>query len=137
MRSPSRSASAKNFLREIDAEFAAFADDHATRVEIKTRVRDTNVIPSEPWLNRTAVGVGLTSFFSDWSHEVATTILPAFWPPWGPARAGSASSKEPPTGFRASPSWRRATTPTGWHAANRLYLRATCSPHWAPERWRS
>ena len=78
MRSPSRSASAKNFSREIDAEVAAFADDHATRVGIKTRVRDTNVIPSEPWLNRTAVGVGLTSFFSDWSHEVATTILPAF-----------------------------------------------------------
>jgi MFS family permease len=31
-----------------------------------------------PWLNRTTVGIGLTSLFSDWSHEIATTILPAF-----------------------------------------------------------
>src|SRR5256885_8847252 len=31
-----------------------------------------------PWLNRTVVGVGLASLFSDWSHEIATTLLPAF-----------------------------------------------------------
>jgi MFS family permease len=31
-----------------------------------------------PWLNRTTLGIGLTSLFSDWSHEIATTILPAF-----------------------------------------------------------
>src|SRR3972149_7661633 len=30
------------------------------------------------WLHRTTVGIGLTSLFSDWSHEIATTILPAF-----------------------------------------------------------
>ncbi len=30
------------------------------------------------WLNRTVVGVGLTSLFSDWSHEIATAVLPAF-----------------------------------------------------------
>ena len=30
------------------------------------------------WINRTTVGIGLTSLFSDWSHEIATTILPAF-----------------------------------------------------------
>lgn len=30
------------------------------------------------WLNRTVLGVGLTSLFSDWSHEVATAVLPAF-----------------------------------------------------------
>ena len=30
------------------------------------------------WLNRTVLGVGLTSLFSDWSHETATSILPAF-----------------------------------------------------------
>jgi MFS family permease len=34
--------------------------------------------PAEAWLNRTTLGVGLTSLFSDWSHEVATAILPAF-----------------------------------------------------------
>src|SRR4029077_12484840 len=30
------------------------------------------------WFNRTVLGVGLTSLFSDWSHETATAILPAF-----------------------------------------------------------
>jgi MFS family permease len=30
------------------------------------------------WLNSTTLGIGLTSLFSDWSHEIATTILPAF-----------------------------------------------------------
>ncbi len=30
------------------------------------------------WLNRTVLGVGLTSLFSDWSHEIATSVLPAF-----------------------------------------------------------
>lgn len=36
--------------------------------------------PSEQksWLNRTILGVGLTSLLSDWSHEAATAILPAF-----------------------------------------------------------
>ena len=30
------------------------------------------------WLNRTVLGVGLTSLFSDWAHETATSVLPAF-----------------------------------------------------------
>ncbi|MFI5058606.1 MAG: MFS transporter [Candidatus Acidiferrales bacterium] len=30
------------------------------------------------WLNRTVLGVGLTSLLSDWSHETATAVLPAF-----------------------------------------------------------
>src|SRR5258707_3508270 len=30
------------------------------------------------WLNRTVLGVGLTSLFSDWSHETATAVLPGF-----------------------------------------------------------
>lgn len=30
------------------------------------------------WLNRNTVGMGLTSFFSDACHEMATTILPGF-----------------------------------------------------------
>jgi hypothetical protein len=33
---------------------------------------------NKPWLNRTVFGVGLTSLFSDWSHETATAVLPAF-----------------------------------------------------------
>ena len=37
-----------------------------------------NPEPKQSWLNRTVLGVGLTSLFSDWSHETATAILPAF-----------------------------------------------------------
>lgn len=33
---------------------------------------------NQTWLNRTVLGVGLTSLFSDWSHETATAVLPAF-----------------------------------------------------------
>ena len=33
---------------------------------------------SRSWLNRTVLGIGLASLFSDWSHEIATTILPQF-----------------------------------------------------------
>jgi MFS family permease len=35
-------------------------------------------LPTKHWLNRTVLGVGLTSLFSDWSHEIATAVLPAF-----------------------------------------------------------
>ena len=34
--------------------------------------------PGRGWLNRTVVGIGLASLFSDWGHESATAILPAF-----------------------------------------------------------
>src|SRR5579863_10656971 len=30
------------------------------------------------WLNRTVLGIGLASLLSDWAHETATTLLPAF-----------------------------------------------------------
>ena len=30
------------------------------------------------WLNRTVLGIGLASLCSDWAHETATTLLPAF-----------------------------------------------------------
>jgi len=33
---------------------------------------------SSTWLNRTVLGIGLASLFSDWSHEIATTVMPAF-----------------------------------------------------------
>jgi len=33
---------------------------------------------STHWLNPTVLGIGLASMLSDWSHETATTILPAF-----------------------------------------------------------
>lgn len=34
--------------------------------------------PNGKWLNSTTLGVGLTSLFSDWSHEIATAVLPGF-----------------------------------------------------------
>ncbi|MCX8089681.1 MAG: MFS transporter [Verrucomicrobiae bacterium] len=39
------------------------------------------------WLNRTVLGIGLASFFSDWAHEIATTVLPAFLATMGVAAA--------------------------------------------------
>jgi MFS family permease len=39
------------------------------------------------WLNRTVVGIGLASLFSDWSHEIATTLLPGFLATMGVAAA--------------------------------------------------
>lgn len=38
----------------------------------------TEANPPTRWLNRTVLGIGLASLFSDWSHEIATTVLPAF-----------------------------------------------------------
>ena len=40
-----------------------------------------------PWLNRTVLGVGLASLFSDWSHEIATAAMPAFLATLGVAAA--------------------------------------------------
>lgn len=35
--------------------------------------------PGRPrWLNGTVLGIGLASLLSDWSHEIATTVLPAY-----------------------------------------------------------
>ena len=36
------------------------------------------LVQTKSWLNRTVLGVGLTSLFSDWSHETATAVLPSF-----------------------------------------------------------
>src|SRR2546422_7233262 len=33
---------------------------------------------NKSWLNRTVLGVGLPTLFSDWSHETATAVIPAF-----------------------------------------------------------
>jgi MFS family permease len=43
--------------------------------------------PKFRWLNRTVLGIGLASLFSDWSHEIATTVLPAFLASMGAAAA--------------------------------------------------
>ena len=38
-------------------------------------------------MNRTVLGIGLASLFSDWSHEIATTLMPAFLASMGVAAA--------------------------------------------------
>src|SRR5476649_2114258 len=48
---------------------------------------DTSTRTRPRWLNRTVVGVGLASLFSDWSHETATTLLPTFLATMGVAAA--------------------------------------------------
>jgi MFS family permease len=48
---------------------------------------DTSTRTPARWLNRTVVGVGLASLFSDWSHETATTLLPTFLATMGVAAA--------------------------------------------------
>jgi MFS family permease len=45
-------------------------------------------IPSRRrWLNSTVLGIGLASLFSDWSHEIATTAMPALLATMGVAAA--------------------------------------------------
>ncbi len=39
------------------------------------------------WLNRTVLGIALASLLSDWSHEIATTVMPAFLATMGVAAA--------------------------------------------------
>jgi MFS family permease len=43
--------------------------------------------PTMRWLNRTVLGIGLASLVSDWSHEIATTLMPAFLASMGVAAA--------------------------------------------------
>ena len=44
-------------------------------------------VPRLRWLNRTVLGIGLASLFSDFSHEVATALLPTFLASMGVAAA--------------------------------------------------
>jgi MFS family permease len=43
-----------------------------------SNVASTPATPSTRWLNRTVFGIGLAALFSDWSREIATTVMPAF-----------------------------------------------------------
>ena len=43
--------------------------------------------PAKSWLNRTVIGIALASLFSDWSHEIATAVLPGFLGSLGVAAA--------------------------------------------------
>src|SRR5579863_3750007 len=82
---------------------------------------------SKSWLTRGVLGIGLTSLLSDWSHEAATAILPAFLASLGaPAVAlgiiegvsdGLSSFAKLAGGFIADrPRWRRPTGIVGYFA---------------------
>jgi len=45
---------------------------------VKSSVNGLDLPRSTPWINRTTLGIGLTSLLSDWSHEIATAVLPGF-----------------------------------------------------------
>lgn len=49
--------------------------------------RNANRPPRLRWLNRTVLGIGLASLCSDFSHEVATALLPTFLASMGVAAA--------------------------------------------------
>lgn len=51
---------------------------------VGTNQSDTGAA-SQSWLNRTVLGIGLASLFSDWSHEIATAVMPAFLATMGAA----------------------------------------------------
>src|SRR5208282_6608400 len=83
--------------------------------------------PSKRWLTRGVLGIGLASLFSDWGHEAATAILPAFLASLGaPAVAlgviegvsdGLSSFAKLAGGFVADrPRWRRPTGIVGYFA---------------------
>jgi len=54
----------------------------------------------------------LASLFSDWSHEMATAVMPAFLATMGVAAFWVGLIEEFPTGCPALPRWRRAITRT-------------------------
>src|SRR5579862_8654770 len=43
----------------------------------RDKIADSELSPKR-WLTRGVLGIGLASLFSDWGHEAATSILPAF-----------------------------------------------------------
>jgi MFS family permease len=83
--------------------------------------------PSNRWLTRGVLGIGLASLFSDWGHEAATAILPAFLVSLGaPAFAlgviegvadGLSSFAKLAGGWIADrPAWRKPTCVIGYLA---------------------
>lgn len=54
---------------------------------MSNRGRPAEQLPRSTWLNRTVLGIGLASLFSDWSHEMATTVMPTLLATMGVAAA--------------------------------------------------
>jgi MFS family permease len=53
----------------------------------RTIIRVESNTKRRRWLNRTVIGIGLASLCSDWSHEIATTVMPTFLATMGVAAA--------------------------------------------------
>lgn len=51
------------------------------------QTNDANSKRRPRWLNGTVLGIGLASLCADWSHEIATTVMPAFLATMGVAAA--------------------------------------------------
>ena len=64
-------SSSSNHLKNLSSENSAVA-----RGAKMIKKREGTGPPS--WLNRNVIGMGLSSLFSDMSHEMATAILPFF-----------------------------------------------------------
>ena len=94
------------------------------------------------WLNSTVLGIGLASLLSDWSHEAATTILPAFLASMGAAAAwvgviegtadGLSSLAKLGSGHWTDRLKRRKPIMIGGYALTAL---ATASFGWASAAW--
>src|ERR1700722_14313708 len=87
----------------------------------------TTEATSKPWLTRGVLGIGLASLFSDWGHEAATSILPAFLASLGapPIALGviegvsdgfSSFAKLAGGGIADRPKWRKPTGIAGYCA---------------------
>jgi len=50
-------------------------------------MKESRTSSAQSWLNRTVLGLALASVFSDWSHEIATAVLPFFLGSLGVAAA--------------------------------------------------
>lgn len=106
---------------------------------------DLSAPPSPPdsgrWLTRGVLGIGLASLFSDWGHEAATAILPAFLASLGaPAVAlgliegisdALASFAKLAGGWIADhPPWRRPTGIVGYFATGLSTFSYAFAPSW-------
>src|SRR5712691_7612243 len=76
--SASLDASKPYYLTSIDSGFLLFFITVNCELSTVNYSSISGTSPKQSWLNRTVLGVGLTSLFSDWSHETATAVLPAF-----------------------------------------------------------
>src|SRR5580700_12151023 len=97
------------------------------KVSSPTSPSPATLPPPQRWLTRGVLGIGLASLFSDWGHEAATAILPAFLASLGaPAFAlgviegvsdGFSSFAKLAGGWIADrPKWRKPTGSLGYVA---------------------